>query len=129
MFLLTSAICTWLLLDASQAVPIACRLMLSLHNVAKRDPMGALMKWLDIAVGTAMAIMHVHSKGIWHCDVKPENILCSSQPPLRHTLENNASYIRTWDITPKLADFGLSWKRQHGNGVVDEHGVSGPPAR
>lgn len=45
----------------------------------------------------ADALCHMHKNALIHCDLKPENVLCTSNP---------ASGKDDWDI--KITDFGLS---------------------
>ncbi|GJP56025.1 hypothetical protein CLOM_g15074, partial [Closterium sp. NIES-68] len=44
---------------------------------------------LDILIGAARGFEYLHSFGLVHCDIKPANILLST------------------DMQPKIADFGL----------------------
>lgn len=44
------------------------------------------------------AVRYLHSSGVVHCDIKPENILCKT---------------RTWPLHVKLCDFGLASVVEH----------------
>jgi serine/threonine protein kinase len=61
-------------------------LKLYLRNVAKVP----LAKRLEIAAGVVEGLSYLHSKRIGHFDLKPHNILLTS------------------DLVPKICDFGLS---------------------
>jgi len=48
-----------------------------------------------------VAVRYLHSNGIVHCDIKPENILCTT---------------KTWPLNIKLCDFGLANITNRGTG-------------
>ncbi|KAK9865121.1 hypothetical protein WJX84_002939 [Apatococcus fuscideae] len=85
-----------------------------LQLLSESDPPGSFRVWLQIAHGIASGIKHLHQYSVWHMDLKLDNVLCTSRPPAKHLLREDASKIRTWQPTPKLADFGLSYKREQG---------------
>ena len=93
-----------------------------LQTQAQQDALGSLQAWLKIGHGLASGLAHLHDHNIWHLDIKPENILCTTKPPARHELEREATAIRDWAATPKLADFGLSYCK----GEESESSHSGP---
>lgn len=94
---------------ASAIVNAICRNMPSLQALSKQDALGSLRAWLRIGHGLASGLGRLHELKIWHMDIKPENILCTSKPPARHKLEREAKAIRKWAASAKIADFGLSY--------------------
>jgi hypothetical protein len=62
----------------------------SLEDELSRDPRISVEKAVDIFRECAVGLVHLHGKGILHCDLKPGNILLDQ------------------DHKPRLADFGQS---------------------
>ncbi len=62
----------------------------SLEDELARDPKISVDKAVDIFKECAVGLVHLHGKGILHCDLKPGNILLDQ------------------DHKPRLADFGQS---------------------
>ena len=61
---------------------------------------------LTVAVGVAQALSHLHSVGMLHRDVKPENILIALDPS-----RTNAEQLEPGEFTAdrvRLTDFGLA---------------------
>lgn len=66
-------------------------------------------RWLQIATCAARAIQEVHQAGLWHCDIKPENMMCD---PV------------TGKVT--LLDLGLAIKKNLRSGIRGTPGYIAP---
>ncbi len=62
----------------------------SLEDLLKEDGALSVHKAIDIFQEIAVGLMHLHGKGVLHCDLKPANVLLDE------------------DEKPRLADFGQS---------------------
>ena len=82
-----------------------------LRRLIEHDTQLSLPKSLDIVADVLAGLDHAHSKGIIHCDIKPENILL--------TLQSNR-----W--VAKLSDFGIARLSQELNSA--QLGHTGSPA-
>ena len=69
--------------------------MLQAHNYSEAFAASAIEQ-------TAAALRHVHSKGVCHLDIKPDNMLLSS------SCTPAAAVGAKWFPTVKLADFGMA---------------------
>lgn len=77
-------------------------LLLEYVNGKTLDTVGPvrLPHLLQIFVGVAGGLVHLHRKGVWHADLKPNNIMLS----------------RTGDV--KVIDYGLAWIKGQPKGRV-----------
>jgi len=80
----------------------------------KRKKLMSIRMACDFVSQIADALHYIHSKGIVHCDIKPENILLCKMPTKQRS---------KWSI--KLLDFGLA-HAQTGSQSVG-HSISGTP--
>ena len=72
----------------------------SLDGMIKRRKQVAVKEAVEVACQVAMALEHLHSKGIAHRDIKPDNVLFRVDPEV------------TGRIEPVLVDFGIAAKLQ-----------------
>lgn len=82
----------------------------TLRSLMEADAQLTLGQGIKLIMDVLMGLAHAHSRGIVHCDIKPENILLSTQP---------TGWIA------RISDFGIAKLSQE---LGEETGNTGSPA-